>query len=794
MRQRLVINVFAEGSLIAASIVATVSLERLFVDLTFLRNVLLMLVASHLVAIACRRSKFRVVLSAIISLAMLVLVGSAIFYPNASFYVFPTSETIKLLVDDLAFAQTVFLEGTVPVEPLKGFLVSASVFVWLGAFVADSVAFRTACFVEALIPASALVAFSAIVGVDRNQLTHGVAFAASLAAVLLSARALEQADGALWATGKARRGASTVLRVGAVMAVLAVVAGSYVAPRIPGADSQPLVDITELDVPVSTRNIVSPLVRVAASLVEQSDREVFSVKVAEGGRDYWRLMALTSFDGNQWARKSNFAEVRGPLDSTINSSVENRKTLTQTVTKRSLGSSDIYLPVAYELHRVLDDGGLHLEYELATGALVYHDDSQQQAEQKFSYTVESLIPDYDPLQLPQRAATNLSHNFLAEHTSLPPACGTNESATTNGCWPTRITSLAREITANAVSDYQRARLLQDYLRDPANFSYDLNVAERQSFTTIEEFLFDVRSGYCEQFATAFAAMARSLGIPTRVAVGYTWGSWDPQRGEYVVRGHHAHAWPEVYFEGVGWLLFEPTPSRSRPHDPDITGQYQPQQYDDGNIDGAASPALDVVPLPQGTNPSSSLAPPPTAPQDDAATNPPTVSPSSRTAEVIGAVLAVLAVIVVVAALTPTIRAMRRRKRLLRAANDPLQRAELAWNDALRALRLLGVSPEDHQTAVEFASEMRRLGSDLGPLEELADSVTTLRYSASSPSELAELADLDDVGLSNYRRELALKAKECSAQVADRAQTLAGVRRVVFAALNPRTLVDDYPRA
>lgn len=787
MRQRLVIGAFAEGSLIAASVVATITLERVFVDLTFLQDVLLMLVASHLVAIACRRSRFRVVLSAVISLVMLVLVGSAIFYPDASYFVFPTAETLKLLVDDLSVAQTVFLEATVPVEPLKGFLVSASVFVWLGAFFADSVAFRSSYVVEALIPPTVLVAFSAIMGVDRNQAIHGLAYAASLVAVLLSMRVVKQTDDALWATGKASHGAFTMLRAGGIIGVVAVLVGGFVAPRIPGAESQPLLDLTELDTPGSTRNIVSPLVEVSASLVEQSDQEIFSVRVVEGGRDYWRLMALTSFNGNQWQRQSNFDEVRGPLGSTVNPSVENRKKLTQTVTKRSRGTDDIYLPVAYEPHRVLDDGGLHLEYELATGALVYHNNSQDQAEKEFSYTVESLVPDYDPLQLPQRAVTNLGGEFLAEHTSLPPVCGINESSTTHGCWPERINLLAQEVTANAVTDYQRARTLQDYLRDPANFSYDLNIAERQGFSTTEEFLFDVRSGYCEQFASAFAAMARSLGIPTRVAVGYTWGSWDPQRQQYVVRGHHAHAWPEVYFEGVGWILFEPTPGRARPHDSDITGQLQPQQYDDLNADGALSPTLDAAPLPQGTNPVGSVAPSPTAPQDTAATTPPATSPSSRTFEVVVAVLIALAVVAVLATLVATIKAMRRRKRRLRAADDPGGRAELAWDDALRALRLIGVSPKGHQTPLEFAAKTQRQRDDLGPLAELAASVTTLRYSATAP---ADLDDADSEAHGNFQRELALRAKECSAQVVDRGHALAGIRRVVVAAIDPRTLVDD----
>src|SRR5690606_19777157 len=77
---------------------------------------------------------------------------------------------------------------------------------------------------------------------------------------------------------------------------------------------------------------------------------------------------------------------------------------------------------------------------------------------------------------------------------------------------------------------------------------------------------------CEQFAGAFAAMARSIGLPARVAVGFTQGETDPaEDGLYVVRGEHAHAWPEVYLAGAGWVAFEPTPGRGMPFAESYTG-------------------------------------------------------------------------------------------------------------------------------------------------------------------------------------------------------------------------------
>jgi hypothetical protein len=77
---------------------------------------------------------------------------------------------------------------------------------------------------------------------------------------------------------------------------------------------------------------------------------------------------------------------------------------------------------------------------------------------------------------------------------------------------------------------------------------------------VEYFLFEQRRGYCEQFSSSLAVMARSLGIPARVATGYAPGEYNPFTGYYDVRASDAHAWVEVYFPGYGWSTFDPTPS------------------------------------------------------------------------------------------------------------------------------------------------------------------------------------------------------------------------------------------
>lgn len=120
-----------------------------------------------------------------------------------------------------------------------------------------------------------------------------------------------------------------------------------------------------------------------------------------------------------------------------------------------------------------------------------------------------------------------------------------------------IAALAREITEGATTPYEQAMALQTYLRSAVNFTYDTRIDPAQSSDAVWDFL-QSRKGYCVQFATAMTVMARSLGIPARVGVGFLPGTADD--GSYVITGQQSHAWPELAFDGYGWVRFEPTPA------------------------------------------------------------------------------------------------------------------------------------------------------------------------------------------------------------------------------------------
>jgi hypothetical protein len=119
----------------------------------------------------------------------------------------------------------------------------------------------------------------------------------------------------------------------------------------------------------------------------------------------------------------------------------------------------------------------------------------------------------------------------------------------------QLSPLALQVTADAVSDYDRALELQNWFL--SEFEYSLDTAAGNDTEALAQFLQD-KSGYCEQFAASMALMARTLGIPSRVQVGFTPGT-ATEDGTRVVTLHDAHAWPELWFEGVGWVRFEPTP-------------------------------------------------------------------------------------------------------------------------------------------------------------------------------------------------------------------------------------------
>jgi transglutaminase-like putative cysteine protease len=164
-----------------------------------------------------------------------------------------------------------------------------------------------------------------------------------------------------------------------------------------------------------------------------------------------------------------------------------------------------------------------------------------------AYQAASYIPLVTVEDL-RRASTDYPDEIITRYLKLPRDL------------PERVHQLAAEITDEKSNPYDRAKAIESYLR--TNYPYDLDVpAPPQDQDVADYFLFDLKRGYCDYYATAMVVLARSSGLPARFVSGYSPGSYDAPNAQYVVRELNAHSWVEVYFPEIGWIEFEPTASQ-----------------------------------------------------------------------------------------------------------------------------------------------------------------------------------------------------------------------------------------
>lgn len=183
-----------------------------------------------------------------------------------------------------------------------------------------------------------------------------------------------------------------------------------------------------------------------------------------------------------------------------------------------------------------------------------------------TYTVVSHVPVIDQEQLRQ-ASVDMPEPLKSQYLQLPSSV------------PDRVRELAEEVTREADNAYDKMKLLEQFLKTEYAYNNrpDLSKAVGEDF--VDNFLFEIREGYCDYFSTAMVVMARTLGIPARWVKGFAPGSYimdvpgllpeelllDPTgAGTYTVRNADAHSWVEVYFQGFGWIPFEPTANFSMP--------------------------------------------------------------------------------------------------------------------------------------------------------------------------------------------------------------------------------------
>ncbi len=176
------------------------------------------------------------------------------------------------------------------------------------------------------------------------------------------------------------------------------------------------------------------------------------------------------------------------------------------------------------------------------------------------YTVLSRTP--DPTIAELRARSPLT-------ATLPPEVSERYLGLPNTV-PSRVLDLARQIVGDAPTRFDRARAIEAYLR---TYPYNLDLPEPPGDRDlVDYFLFDLQEGYCDYYASAMVVMARAVGVPARLATGYAQGTYDYDEDRWVVTEKDGHSWVEVYFEGIGWVEFEPTaglPALERPGGQDL---------------------------------------------------------------------------------------------------------------------------------------------------------------------------------------------------------------------------------
>ncbi|MFF3952428.1 DUF3488 and DUF4129 domain-containing transglutaminase family protein [Streptomyces sp. NPDC001890] len=292
-----------------------------------------------------------------------------------------------------------------------------------------------------------------------------------------------------------------------------------------------------------TISAVNPLVSLQDNLNQPEDRQVMSYRTNSGAPQdfYLRILALDQFNGSEWrpsTRRLKDVPERLPQPEGLGQDVAVTEITSNISASRSYQQT--YLPLPYPATEVAISG--RWRYEPVGRTLV---GDRGETTRGAQYRVSSLVVEPTAEQL--AGAGPAPAALRREYTRVPDSL------------PEVVEETADQVTRGAANDYERAVKLQNYFASEGGFSYDTSVNSGTGSAAISRFLKD-KQGFCVHFSFTMAAMARTLGIPARVAVGFTPGT-EQSDGSVSVGLRDAHAWPELYFQGVGWTRFEPTPTR-----------------------------------------------------------------------------------------------------------------------------------------------------------------------------------------------------------------------------------------
>lgn len=293
--------------------------------------------------------------------------------------------------------------------------------------------------------------------------------------------------------------------------------------------------------------VENPMTDLRRDLRRGDDIPLIRVTTRDPHPEYLRIAALNRFSDNEWS--SGNRDV--PTDQLAAGPVPLQGvagTLNRTEIRYDLqvlpSFRSTWLPTQFPINQIEAEGDWR--YDLETMDFLSGDRELNSAGMTYSMTGVKLELDAETMARAPSGGSQVDDEFLDVPDGLP----------------TVVSNLAFQVTRNEPTRFQEAQALQDWFRVDGGFKYDINAEAGNGTDDLVRFLTvggGGRTGYCEQFASAMAVMARTLGIPARVAVGfltptrigrdlYEYSAWD------------LHAWPELYFPGSGWVKFEPTPA------------------------------------------------------------------------------------------------------------------------------------------------------------------------------------------------------------------------------------------
>jgi transglutaminase-like putative cysteine protease len=630
---------------------------------------------------------FRQVVPVAIVVELLMLIW--IFVPETLAWIVPTPSTVRELADLVSGAHEIIVEEQAPVaaaEPIV--LVVASSF-GLIVIVADLLLQRRRAAPLIGVLLLAVYVTPALISGDTPPVWLFVAVSA-LWLVLLRTRTMTP--------GTTRRGGAPATILGSAALAVAVLF-PVVLPDVSAV-------ATSWGKPPPTvfGRGINPMLELGQNLRRNSTVTSLTYRTSFKEAQYLKVATLRDFNGRTWRPARSTGDDMFEGDMTIKPGIEVEEGRT-TISIKQLRSS--FLPVPYPALGTVN--GLEGTWGFGQAGMTLmsrSDDSRGQ-----TYTVPSL--DIQPTAEQMRDIRTTIGPALERYLELPDDL------------PAIITDTAEEVTADADNDYDRVVALQRFFRS-GEFRYSETAPVAEDYDgngvdVIAEFL-EAKAGYCVHFSSAMAVMARSLDIPARIAVGYAPGTSRTVEGggtEYENTSDDLHAWTEIFFQGVGWVRFDPTtsigsatafaePARDTP-DTEPTEQpdqqeVAPQQGADRLDDGAAAPA------------------------EEASTAP-------RTAIITMLVLAVVGVAPWV------VRSLRRRWRLGRGRED----VEPLWRELEDVARDLRIPASAADTPRGFAGRLaQRPGVDTVALDALLRRVELSRFSRGAPSEGDGVADLVSV--------------------------------------------------